>query len=65
METYLDEALLCRWVDRGDKVLYLTLKCASDGYADGAEGNTGIVTAEAQGESSGGGFDRERMWIMD
>lgn len=46
-------------------MLYLTLKCASDGYADFEEGNTGIVTAEALTESSSGFFDGDRMYRME
>lgn len=38
--------VLCTWVDHFHKVVYLTLKRASDGYADGADGITGLMTAE-------------------
>lgn len=41
--------------------LHLTLKSASDGYTDVAEGNTGNVTAEAPGEATIGAYNRDRM----
>lgn len=47
LETHPDEAVIRTLVDRGDKVLHLTLKCALDGEEDGGECNTGIVTEEA------------------
>lgn len=52
VETHMDEKVLCTWADHNHKVLYLTLKCASDGYADGGEGNAGIITAEAPGDGT-------------
>lgn len=58
VDTHMDENLQCTWVDHAEKVLYLTLKCASDGYADGAEGNSGIMTAEAPGDGSSSGILR-------
>lgn len=60
-ESHVDEAALCAYVHRSYKILYLTLKCASDGCADCAEGNTRIVTAEAPGETTVGASNRDRM----
>lgn len=65
VETHFDEAVLCAWVDRGKNLTSLTLNFSSDSYADGVEGSTKILTAEAPGESSGVCFDREMMYSMD
>lgn len=60
VETHLDEKILCTWVDHSHNVLYLTLKCASDGYAEGADCSNGLVTAQALGEGNTGVQRRDR-----
>lgn len=53
VEMHFDEKLLCTWADYTQHVLYITMKCGSDGYVDGAERNTAIPTIEAPGEGRG------------
>lgn len=52
VETYLDESAVCSWLEYFERVVYITLKCVLDGYADNGEGVTVRMDASAHGESS-------------
>lgn len=50
VEKHFDENVKCTWAYHTHKVLYVTLKYASDGYTDGAEIIGGIKSSVAPGD---------------
>lgn len=47
VETHKENVVVCGWVNHPERPLYWTLKCARDGYADGADRKINIFTAQA------------------
>lgn len=46
-ETHFGDETFCRWEETPERVLHVTMRCASDGYGDDGAGAPYIVEAEA------------------
>lgn len=47
VETHFDETVFCGWQETPEKVLYVTMRCASDGYGDTGNGTNAMTEAMA------------------